>query len=136
MMEAITEFREEEHLSRKITSLHQALARLAEAARRLEPKDHLSVLENLEKNWFLNNYLMSPKKALFWMSSLDPEIDKELHSGTSLSVLESLFSRSDSYLREEMGTFLLLKALQPLFNTYPNYMDHEFARQMNDIHII
>ena len=70
------------------------------------------------------------------MSSLEPEMEDSLHPENSISSLQELFSQTEAHRYEEMGTFLLLKALQPLFTTHPNFMDREFARQLNDIVII
>mgnify|MGYP003694427463 CR=1 FL=1 len=61
------------------------------------------------------------------MSSLEPEMEDSLHPENSISSLQELFSQTEAHRYEEMGTFLLLKALQPLFTTHPNFMDREFA---------
>jgi hypothetical protein len=135
-MEDIVGFREETGLPKKIASLRRNLDRLRAAVGGLDPKDHLEVLENLEKNWFLHPYLMSPKKAMLWMSSLGPEMEDQLQPKHSIPILQEVFSQAEAHRHEEMGTFLLLKALQPLFATHPNFMDREFARQLSDIVIL
>ncbi|MFO1518659.1 MAG: hypothetical protein U1F57_03185 [bacterium] len=136
VMVEIKELQEEKVTEEKMGRFRTRLARLKESVARLTTEEHESVLKNLENNWFLNTTLMSAAKAMFWMSSLDHDVAKNLNPEDSPAVLQGAFAPVHPAHREELGTLLMLKALQPLFDTHPHFMDEEFSRQMNDFVIL